>query len=169
MRIFVIKQDTDLKGIGEALLKKNDAPARASLDRILTLNPHLDENRVAAGTVVLLPDTPEFAAGSTDTVAASSFEGFQRDMATSFRAADVQLREGLARRDEQDKEVAKAIKSAAITRLAADDAELRGHLEGVGKQADARAKQSKQAAGELAALEKALAAEMKKLGGLAGI
>lgn len=169
MRIFVIKQDTDLKGIGEAVLKKADSPARASLDRIRTLNPHLDESRIAAGTVVLLPDTPEFASDRTDAVAASGFEGFQRDMAVSLRAAGVQLREGLTRRDEQDKEVAKAIKSAAVTRLAADDAELRQHLEAVGKQADARARQSKQATSEFAALEKALVAEMKKLGGLAGV
>ena len=169
MRIFVIKQDTDLKGVGETLLKKAGTPARASLERIRTLNPHLDENRIAAGTVVLLPDTPEFAADGTDAVAASGFDGFQRDMAASLRAAGVQLREGLARREEHDKEVAKAVKSAAITRLAADDAELRSHIEGVGKQADARARQSKQASSQFAALDKALAVEMKKLGGLAGV
>ena len=86
MRIFVIKQDTDLKGVGETLLKKAGQPDRVSLERIKSLNPHLDETRVAAGTVLLVPDSPEFATDRADPVPANGFEGLEREM-RSYRDA----------------------------------------------------------------------------------
>lgn len=169
MRIFVIKQDTDLKGVGETLLTKTGQPDRVSLERIKSLNPHLDETRVAAGTVLLVPDTPEFAADRADPVPAGGFEGLEREVLSALRAAGAGLREGLARREEQDKEAGKAIKSAAVGKLAADDGELRKRLDDAGKQATANAKEAKQATSRFDAMEKAVAAELAKLRGLAGL
>lgn len=168
MRIFVIKQDTDLKGVGETLLKGTSKPAPASLERIRALNPHLDEKRIAAGTVLLVPDSPEFASGKTEPAAATVFDDFQHDIAATLQAAGAHLREGLSRREEQDKEVGKAIKSAALSKLAADDSELRARIDDANQRLAANAREAKQVTADFDAMQTAVDAEMKKLRGLAG-
>ncbi len=163
MRIFVIKQDTDLKGLSESLLKRADKPNAASLERLRVLNPHLDENKVVAGTVVLVPDTPEINTGKAEPVASSGLELLERELSTALAATGKRLREALSRREAQDKEMAKTIKSAALTRLAADDSELRRRFEETSQQATANAKQAKQASADYDAMQESFVTQLSTL------
>lgn len=167
MRIFIIKQDTDLKDLGEKLLKGNRKRAPASLDRLQSLNPHLDINRLRAGTVLLIPDSPDFRTEEAEPVGATGFDEFEREITGALRDAGVRFREGLARREEQDKEVVKVLKSAAISKLAGDDRELRKRIDEVGTHMGASRQEAKQASSQLDALEKGIAVELKKLQQLA--
>ena len=64
MRIFITKTDTDLAALSATLLRK-PADAGTALDRVRALNPHVEDfQRLAAGTVLILPDTPDIKAGA---------------------------------------------------------------------------------------------------------
>ena len=167
MRIFVIKQDTDLKGLGETLLKGSGRNAPASLERLQSLNPHVDINRLGAGTVLLVPDSPDFRTKDAETMGGTAFDDFEREIAGALRGASARSQEGLALREAQDKEVVKVFKSAAIGKLAADDSELRRRIDETGNRMAASSKETRQVTTQMDVLEKGVAAELKKLRQLA--
>lgn len=163
MRIFVIKQDTNLKALSESLLKRADKPDAASLERLRALNPHLDEAKLVAGTVVLVPDTPEMNAGKADTIASSGLELLERELGTGLAATGARLREALAKRETRDREVTRIIKSAALARLASEDTELQQRFEDTSGQVAANARHAKQASADYDAMQESFVMQLAVL------
>lgn len=161
MRFFVVKQDTNLKSLSQKLVKADQENATASIERLKTLNPHIDATRIATGTVLLVPDTADFNSDESDSVG-GSFEDFSRDVTAALHTVSGRVQKGLAQQDERGKELGKVLKSAALKKLTADDSELRKRVEETGNRIAAEAKEAKQVTSRLADMEQGLIAELKK-------
>src|SRR5690349_16934472 len=122
MRLIVIKQASDLQALSNKLLIKKPG-GTATLDRLKALNPHVDFNRIEAGTVLLLPDTPDVKADDKDTrsVAGDAFEDFVKETAEGFKS----VAERVSRASESlatDRAAANAVlKIAAVRRQIESD------------------------------------------------
>ena len=160
MRFFVIKQDTSLKSLAQKL-SKADHGNTGAVERLAALNPHIDAARIATGTVLLVPDSDEFRTDDSDSVG-DSFQDFSREVTAALGSVSGRVRQGLAERDERDKELGKVLKSAAIMKLTADDSALRKHVDETGDRIASDAKEAKQVMTRLADMEQGLAEELKK-------
>ena len=118
-------------------LLKAGASAAPALQRIKDLNPHVqDLAQLKPGTVLLLPDLPDFEPGAGDPVAGEAFDGFAADVSNGLKASGTRLRAGMARRDADRKDVVAVLKSAAVKRVLDADPALRKQAD----EADARFK-----------------------------
>ena len=88
MRMIVIKQETDLQGLSARLLSGRLASGKAhsALESLQALNPHVDLKKVAAGTVLLVPDSPSFKASASDSVPGNALSDFQELAQTGLEA-----------------------------------------------------------------------------------
>ena len=167
MRMIVIEQATDLQALTTRLLGAK-AGAGASLDSLKALNPHVDFNKLGAGTVLLVPDLPGLRDGQTGSIAGQAFDTFGQQVLADFDAAATRVQAGHAARLTDQKELVAMFKGAALKRAFEADPELKA-------QADAAAQIFKQdpidakAADEtLKALKEGLGTELAALSKLLG-
>ena len=167
MRMIVIEQATDLQALTTRLLGAK-AGAGASLDTLKQLNPHVDFNKLGAGTVLLVPDLPGLRDGQTGSIAGQAFDTFGQQVLADFDDAATRVQAGHAARLTDQKELVALFKGAALKRALEADAELKA-------QADVAAQVFKQdpidakAADEtLKALKDGLGAELAVLAKLLG-
>jgi hypothetical protein len=145
------------------LLKASTA-AGPALQRIQALNPHVrDLAQVKPGTVLLLPDLPDFEAEAGDSVAGQAFDGFAADAAAGLKASGERLRAGMARREAMRKDVAAVLKSAAVKRVLEADPALRKQADEADARFKAEQKEGAAALAALTAMDEALAAELANL------
>lgn len=145
MRIFVVKKGSDLQSL------KAVAANPGMAEKLARVNPHIDVQKLAPGTVLLVPDdvaaddSPfgggasivgnalasfnEFAAQALDAAARGVKAGSQRQAADAetLKAAlrSASLKEALARDPELAKQADAALKRAAEAAKAADGAAKR--------------------------------------------
>ena len=127
-RTFVISKTTTLKALTaqlstDAAAGDNDAPAvtQATLQR---LNPHIsDLARIPAGTVVFVPDTPNVRA-ATSSVGGQGFQEFAEQARQASASTTQRVSASYSALAEQQKEVATALKSAAVRKQVEADADL---------------------------------------------
>jgi hypothetical protein len=145
------------------LLKAGTA-AGPALQRIKDLNPHVgDLAQLKPGTVLLLPDGPDFEAGEGDSVAGEVFDGFAADASAGLKASSERLRAGMARRDAMRKDVAAVLKTAAIKRALETDPALRKQADDADARFKAEQKEGTAALATLSAMDEALVAELANL------
>jgi hypothetical protein len=168
MRLIVIKQNTDLQGLGSALLKAGSGAAsqQAALQRVQALNPHADLGKLSAGTVLLVPDSPYVDTGSTRSLGGDAFDGFAADVAAGLAAVAQRIRAAADAVTADRTAVAAVVKTAAVKRLVDSDAVLAKQL----ADADARSRleltQAQDGAKAVDAMQKAAAADLARLGPL---
>ncbi len=135
MRMLVIKEDTDLGGIGTKLLRRGAAGGKGgtasavSLDKLKVLNPHVDFTKLKAGAVLLVPDLPDLdsdAAG--DSIGGEAFAGFVAEVEDGWKSAAARTRRAQSRLDDDAGALAEALKSPAVKRAIDADAELKPQL-----------------------------------------
>lgn len=136
MRMLVIKEDTDLGGIGSKLLRrgagggKGGTASAVSLDKLKALNPHVDFTKLKAGAVLLVPDLPDIddsnAAG--DSIGGDAFAGFVAEVEDGWKGAVARTRRAQSRLDDDAGALAEALKSPAVKRAIDADAELKPQL-----------------------------------------
>lgn len=160
MRFYVVKQDTELKALGQALFKGN---RKALSDRLVAANPHVDFGRVEAGAVLLVPDAADAREGEAASVSQAGFERFEREFALALRAAGERIRREAGRRNDSDKEAEKLLKSASMRKLAESDAVVRDGLSSATEYLRSRARETKDADVRLDAIEGGLMEEIGKL------
>ena len=58
LRTFTVKNDTTLQALGTTMLdaRFSGAQADAAMEQVKALNTHVDPQRIAAGTVLFVPD-----------------------------------------------------------------------------------------------------------------
>ncbi len=139
MRRFVIKQETDLDGLSAKLLRTRigDTSAGAAIDRLKALNPHVDFTRLAAGTVLFVPDIPELKKGASTSLGGETFEAFVKEVDTSLSISSARVKEGFERISLDRTSVSAVLKTASVKRLVEGDPVLKKQLES----ADARFKE----------------------------
>jgi hypothetical protein len=167
LRTFVVSKSITLKALtaqlaGEPAGGDAEAPG-ARLASLQRLNPHIaDLDRIPAGTVLLVQDTPNVRA-VTSPVGGESFNEFAAQVREAVASAAQRVDAGYGALAEQQKEVASALKSAAIRKQIDAD----GDLQKLVKDSDAVFKADQQSAKTaqqtLESLQKSVAEELAAL------
>lgn len=160
MRFYVVKQDTGLKALGQALFKAN---RKSMTERLLAANPHVEAERIAAGSVLLLPDGGDAREAEAPAIDAAGFEAFAQEFHAAFRAAAERIRNDTNKRGDADKDAEKLLRSAAIRKLAESDETLRERLVEAAGYVHLRARDARDVAARLEAIEGGLMEEIGKL------
>lgn len=169
MRVILIKQASDLQALTTRLIgKKSAAASSAALDHLKALNPHVDFNRIEAGTVLLLPDTPDIKADDRDShsIADDTFEDLSRHMKEGFGAAAARVAKATDDLAADRSAVASAVKTAPVKRLIESDALLKKQLDEANEVSNAELKKLKDAAKQVETMWKAAGEELAALGQL---
>lgn len=166
MRVFIVKKGSDLQAVGADLLRSGATdPARGevAIERIRELNPHVDFERIEAGTVLLLPEAAEIRAGAGASVGGEAFDGFLGEVHVGLENSGDRIRQGFARIEGDRKSVSAALRGAALKRVMAGDPTLKAQLEA----ADAALREEvKRGAEAQETLAKAQEAALSELAGL---
>lgn len=170
VRTFVVKDNTDLQGISGQLLdgRFSGSQADVALETLRRFNPHVDLARVAAGTVLLVPDSPGFKAAASSSLNGPVLEDFSLRIASGLDRATENLKAGLEARAAERDGVTAVIKSAIFRRLIAGDEELKQQADAAGGTLAREEEQDKQAAEDLDATARAAMAALAQLGKLFG-
>jgi hypothetical protein len=148
MRMFILKKGSDLQGMSAELLKSGAADTdtgRVTLERIKELNPHVDFQRLDAGTVLLVPDAPDIKAGAAASVGGEAFDGFVGDVRSGLGASSTRIKQGFERIADDRSAVSAALKTASLKRLVQSDPALKKQLEAADLQFKADIKRGEEA------------------------
>src|SRR5262245_53560089 len=126
LRTFVVKGDTNLKSLGSTLLdaRFGGAQADAALDRLKALNPHANPERIPAGTVLFVPDSPGFKASAATSTQAAPLDDFRALLSSALTDAASNMKAGNAQRAAERADVSAVVKSAVFKRIAGDDKDI---------------------------------------------
>jgi hypothetical protein len=163
MRMIVIKEPSDLPALADRLIKPGRPSASVALDRLRALNPHVDFARLDAGTVLLVPEHPDFEGGEASSIGGEAFASLAKDALSGLEAAASRIRAGFAQQDAQRKEAQTALRSAAFKRLAEGDEALRKQAAEVEARFASALKRVGETTALLAAMDKVLKAELDAL------
>jgi len=166
LRPIILKADTNAESLASDLLRArlSEAQADAARGKLAEANPHLDTEKIAAGTVVLVPDTPGFKTADATSIQSEPFGDFSALAQGALGAAAERAKAGIAARKKERADIAAALKSAAFRRLTANDPDTQRQVEQVVKAATEDADADKQAAEMLEAISKAARAALDELG-----
>jgi hypothetical protein len=170
-RVLVIKQETDLQTLSGTLLgaKVSDAQARTAIDAFRTLNPHVaDVKSIKPGTVVLVPDSPQFKDSASQPAAGDAIDDFAKLVKTGLADAAGRMRAANTARAEERAEVANVAKLAAFKKAIDADPELKAQVADAAKAAKAAQQEAAQAEKTLDAMQKDAATELAALAKLLG-
>jgi LysM repeat protein len=135
-----------------------------SIETLQRLNPHVDLKKIAAGTVLFVPDAPDGAADGSQPVGGTAFSAFQSLVSTSLDTAGAGVRSGFAARAQERQDVVSAIKTAAAKRVIESNPEIKTALEAAVKQDKLDQQQAKTADSMLAAVKQQITADLGALG-----
>lgn len=123
MHMILVDQDLDLASLAGRLAATPQARA-ALLTGLQQLN-HLGAQRIAAGTVLLVPDSPGLAPGAASPVDGQGLAAFQAQVAAGFAAALLAARQDQEALAAEAKLVAKALAGRSLRPLLAADPGLK--------------------------------------------
>jgi hypothetical protein len=167
MRILV----TNAQHANTQLLKQNLLAADVSgstFAKLQRLNPQIDFDRIAPGTVLLLPDDPAVAADAGFAANADAFESLAADLTRALDVSSGQIKARLAQNSADQKALAAALKVRTVAAQIAADPDLSAQVKA---SADRSADVAKKGAADQKALsdaQRALAADLAALGRLLG-
>jgi hypothetical protein len=173
MRLIVIKQASDLQSLSARLLKKPSGGrassheiGQATLEQVKQLNPHVDFQRIDAGTVLLLPDTPELKDTDSQSLAGDAFEDFITHTSEGFKAVAQRMRNNAETLAADRAAVNATVKTAAVKRLIESDPLLKKQLDEVSSEFSDEQKKTQEAARQLEAMQKDMNVELAVLKGM---
>lgn len=165
MRVLLVKQASDLQTLSARLVGRRSAGASTTLERVKSLNPHVDFNRIEAGTVLLLPDSPDLEADDADSrsIVDDAFEEVVREIQGGFKAALERISRAGNDLSAGRTAVNAVLKTAALKRLIEGDPLLKRQLSEAGEASGAEMKSIQDAAKQVKAMQKASDAELALL------
>ena len=173
MRLIVIKQASDLQTLSAGLLKKPAAShgsvhevSRATLEQVKILNPHLDLQNLEAGTVLLLPDSPELSDADSQPLAGTSFNDFVAHVNEGFKAVTQGMRISAEELAAERSAVNAVLKTAAVKRQIESDPLLLKQLDEANSEFTDAQKQAQDAASQVEAMQKDMSTELEALRGM---
>ena len=168
MRLIVIEQESDLKALSARLLKKPAGRkagaheiSQATLDQVKMLNPHVDFQRLEAGTVLLLPDSPELNDKESQPLAGDSFEDFVAHTSEGFKAVAQRMTISAKALDADRAAVNATLK--IVKRQIDSDPLLQNQVEEANREFTDAQMQAKDAASQVETMQKEMDAELKAL------
>ncbi len=176
MRFIVISQASDLQtALGARLLKKPAGGkgkagahevSQATLDQVKQLNPHVDFQRMEAGTVLLLPDSPELNDKDSQSLTGNSFEDFAAHTSEGFKAVAQRMRISADALAADRAAVNAVLKIAAVKRQIESDPLLLKQLDEANSEFTDAQKQAQDAASQVEAMQKDMSTELEALRGM---
>ena len=126
MRTFTVTRDMDLATLGRELLGRALDARRtaAALQQLRALNPHVDLDRLPAGTVLLVPEGPDFEPAATNAVHGGPLDDLEQLVQRALQGAAEAMRDGNLRRAAGRAEVSRALDANEVRRILDGDAEL---------------------------------------------
>jgi hypothetical protein len=169
-RVFIVDKATDLQSLATSLAR-NARTFEATVQRLTSLNPQIAEARkVAAGTVLLLPDAPELKPGLGE--AAGTAPRALADVASrvraGLRAMDARSRELSQQRSADHATLREALKAAPAKRLVESDPVLAQRLAAAEAAFKAEQKRAVDQEAQLAQMAKVVDGELARLQKLFG-
>jgi hypothetical protein len=169
MRMLVIKHATDRQELISQLLRRSSKDQPVMLERLKALNPHVDLERLEAGTVLLVPDTPDLKANAGKPLSGDSFAELVDDVNTRLEATAARVRSGVEMLNADRTTVAAVIKTAAFKRLLESDRALAEQLKSADAQIKADLKQAEEAVRRIEGAQQSAAEEFASLSKLFGL
>jgi hypothetical protein len=168
MRIFITKTDTDLQALSATLLRK-PADAGVALERVRALNPQVEDfQKLAAGTVLILPDSPEIKATAGTALGTGNFSDLADDLGSGMKAVNSRFASRLDDLKSDRAGVTAVLKTAAVKRLVESDPALAKQLDAADAQFKREQKRIAETETQLAEVQKAALAEFARLQALLG-
>ena len=133
------------------------------LEQLKNLNPHVDFTNIVAGTVLLMPETPDFNDAASASLAGDAFDPLREQMLASVEVATSRVREGYAALLTEHKEVAVVLKSAALKRALESDPDLKPQIEAANQVLKRDQQAAKDAEKNMQTLQEQAAAELASL------
>jgi len=163
MRILNLKTPTDLNTLGNTLLKDPSATS-ATLERIKALNPHVaDFQRLAAGTVLILPDAADLKPDVGSALGAEGFGDLALKASSGIRALATRAANRLDTLVADHAAVKDSLKAAAAKRLVESDPLLVQRLKAVDAQFKIDQKAAKEKKAQFDEIQKAAEEAFKRL------
>ena len=174
MRLIVLKQATDIQALSSKLFQKSGkgksigdaAAANATLGRIKALNPHIDFQRLEAGTVLLLPEAPGLKGSDSQSISGDGFAEFAAHTLEGFKTVAERVSAGGERLAEDRHAVNDVLKAGAVKRQLETDPRLKQQLEEAVEEFTAQQKQAQDATKTVDAMQKLLTKELEVIGKL---
>lgn len=164
MRIFITDRTTATSAELRAKLIKPGAGGAATLERLKVLNPQVDFDRLTEGTVLLLPDSADVAAGAGKAASGDAVENLSQDLKRAVSVSSAQIKQGLDRVATDQRAIGASLKLAAVAAQVKADPALMKQLDAAAERSKADAKRG---ADNLKALEDANAQAQAELAALA--
>ena len=162
MRLLIVKQGTDRSGFGQRLV--GDTATKAdTLQALQRLNPHVDFDRVAAGTVLLVPEGDGLVADESTSIAGQAFGAFRGQVAASLDGVGARIRAAHETRATERAEVSSLLKGAAVKRLVDADPDLKPQVDAIAAVYKRDQQDAKDADALIAALQAGGLAELDAL------
>ncbi|MEO5658424.1 MAG: hypothetical protein ABIQ90_01325 [Polaromonas sp.] len=170
MRHIVIKQASDLPALSASLFKKpaggkgaSREISQATLDQLKRLNPHVDFQHIDAGTVLLLPDTPELKNTDSQSLAGNAFEDFVAHASEGFKAVAQRMRISADALAADRADVNAVLKTAMVKRQIESDPLLKKQLDEANNEFSDELKKAQEASRQVEAMRKDLNTELAAL------
>ena len=167
MRMIVIDEATDLPALSARLFGA-DGHADGAIDKLTQLNPHIDFKKIAAGTVLLIPEDAGLRPGQTVSVTGDAFAVLREQMLASLDAASTRVRDGYDARLAEQKDLASALSSAAMKRAIEIDADLKPQVDAALQTFKDDQQQAKLANDTLKAFQQQAGAELDRIAKMLG-
>lgn len=163
MRIFITKTDTDLEALSASLLRR-PREASAALDRVMALNPQIEDfQRLRAGTMLILPEEADLEAGVGTAVGSEGLDDMVAELSRGMHAVMIRADSRCEEMKSDHAAVAAAMKSTAAKRLVASDPGLKQQLRAAEAQFKIDQKHAAEAQAQLADVQKMALAEFARL------
>jgi len=169
VRFIVVNESSDLLTLSRTLFHDggnstgNAAVHNATLDRIKSLNPQVDFNRMEAGTVLLLPDTPDLKDTDSQSIAGDAFADFASHLTEGLGTAAQRVSSGAKALDAEREAVTAMLTTDAVKRQIESDPLLRKQLEDTSEAFTTEQKEIKKAAKEVKTMQVAVRDELAAL------
>jgi hypothetical protein len=126
LRTITVQSDTTLQALSSTLIdaRFSDAQATAALAQIQAFNPHADPQKIAAGTVLFVPDAPAVKTSAGTAPQAQPLDDFHTLLSNALNDAASSLKAGNAQRAADRTALAAALTTDAFTKAVGTDATL---------------------------------------------
>ena len=165
MRTILIKQAMDLQQVGAKLVAKS-ANADTAMNALKTLNPHVDFKKIAAGTVLLVPDSPGFKTAESDSVEGDAFDDLAKQLETGVNDASNAAQQGWTDLLAEEKDLTAAFKLVTAAKRTDVDPAIKALIDAATQQFKTDQTNAKPASDSLKAMQSEVETELAELGKL---
>jgi hypothetical protein len=165
MRILVTDKSTTVSALRDQVLNKklDTGQADSAMATLQKLNPHVDLAKLTPGTVLFVPDAPDFQPTATASTFDDVLQDFQRLVKSALDTANARAKAADDAVSDETADVTRTFKSAAFKRVLAQDADLQNAVDDANAALKSEKQERDQAQATLANASKGAIAALRDL------